>query len=780
MRHKSLLTLLAIALGACTALDDAEYKHIETLVAKEKAITIAQTGGDAEIVIFASGPGKVEALNDFSAFAGMDKTSFSGDDTLGVSFTDNSEGHRRMAKLLLSLTGSEKKDTVNVFQEGVQDTLKCASPYASVNGASASVAKFAVTTNLSFDSHEIYTSYLSGATGWVISCRMENDTIYVYTSENPGETVSKARVTLPYSDGWGTNMDLNLYITLSDKNGDFGTTIDFHKAAEYAGKGKIKDNSVIEGIIVSDCRSMNMELNVNRDYNVVDTDENLRTAYLEALDGSMGFRMKYVNANDNVLEFGTRVLLDLNGTSIVRDEGTESFTITELIPANIVESRKGFEPVEKERTISQLSDSDMYTFTSLKNTEFVCKNGAFLNLYDNYSLKSEINSYGAASVKIFDGWAALLVDDSGKSIYAPINALCTWRRNQNGVPQEIKDLIASGAIDEIGVPQGTGLTKGIIVHNILRRYGDVGKYQIRVIDQDGFCQDWIGKSGYETLAKWDGAPYQYRMADGCYSKFNSRYAAPASSRMFDAIIPSDDISSSKVTPNAELTIENKTTCAYSSTPITRYYSHLALNGHGTEGKAGYLGRTSNSSYNDKLPCSLQSRQDIKGWFKWDGNRITGYNGYVISTSTKNISGTGMYVAYSYSIGAISATTSQYFPAHWCIEYSIDGGKTFKICPDSATGKDYTHLHTLPWASANIGGIQYYTSGSCGMGSTEHVAFLPPEVFGQDNLLIRLRPYDDIMSIFPLSWDGETENSRVYSNTTASVLMNIEYLYLRYR
>ena len=93
------------------------------------------------------------------------------------------------------------------------------------------------------------------------------------------------------------------------------------------------------------------------------------------------------------------------------------------------------------------------------------------------------------------------------------------------------------------------------------------------------------------------------------------------------------------------------------------------------------------------------------------------------------------------------------------------------------------MHTpilLPWASANIGGIQYYTSGACGMGSTEHVAFLPSEAFGQDNILIRLHPSDDTMAIFPLTWDGETENSHVYSNTTASVLMNIEYIYLRYR
>ena len=121
MKHISILSLLAIVFGACTVLDDAEYKHIETLVAKENSINIAQTGGEVEIVLFASGEGTVEPLNDFTSFASLDKNVFSGDDTLRVSFTDNSEGHRRMAKLLLNLTGAQKTDTVKIFQEGVQE-----------------------------------------------------------------------------------------------------------------------------------------------------------------------------------------------------------------------------------------------------------------------------------------------------------------------------------------------------------------------------------------------------------------------------------------------------------------------------------------------------------------------------------------------------------------------------------------------------------------------------------------------------------------------------------
>ena len=44
--------------------------------------------------------------------------------------------------------------------------------------------------------------------------------------------------------------------------------------------------TVVEGIVVSDYRSPNMELNPNLNYYSVDLEENDRTVYVEAADGS--------------------------------------------------------------------------------------------------------------------------------------------------------------------------------------------------------------------------------------------------------------------------------------------------------------------------------------------------------------------------------------------------------------------------------------------------------------------------------------------------------------
>lgn len=56
--------------------------------------------------------------------------------------------------------------------------------------------------------------------------------------------------------------------------------------------------TVVEGIVVSDYRSPNMELNPNLNYYSVDLEENDRTVYVEAADGSCGIRLRFDEASE--------------------------------------------------------------------------------------------------------------------------------------------------------------------------------------------------------------------------------------------------------------------------------------------------------------------------------------------------------------------------------------------------------------------------------------------------------------------------------------------------
>lgn len=197
-----------------------------------------------------------------------------------------------------------------------------------------------------------------------------------------------------------------------------------------------------------------------------------------------------------------------------------------------------------------------------------------------------------------------------------------------------------------------------MVHNELPRYGNVGRYQIRVIDESGFGMEWAGESAYTEFAEWDGNPHKYSF--GTYAKFNSRYAY----NRLESITPSDDISSGKTVPNAELFCENHVeTTAAEAWPI-------AGTGNYNNPEVGSLGTS--------LTCKAYFvKAGVKGWYRWEGNEVVGYNGLRMEFSTASLNGSHMLLGFSFAAGTISATTSKTYPAHWCVEYSVDGDRAIR-------------------------------------------------------------------------------------------------------
>lgn len=750
---KIYIMMLSLSVAACS-IDDAEYSDVVELVAKqqEDELLVPSDGGKVDVEIFSNGRVEVLIMNDIGDWAQVENLSFEGDDTVKVKFTPN-EGFRRMVKLQMTLDGGTRTQTLRIRQEGIIPFIECASPFATVDGSQGGQVVFSVKTNIPKEEISYSKEYVSGQKDWLSDVRAEDMEIRANAGKNPLGDIARAVLTASYTDGWEETFKLKLFVTLSDKDGRLGTPMDFTQARQFAGNGPVTSDSYIEGVVVSDFHSENMELNPSVNYDKVDVSVSRRTAYLQSMDGSAGYRLVFEDEADNVLVFGTCLAISLKGAEVVLEESPARYTIRGLKAGNMVSSRSGsVEP--KLRRIAELTDADIYTYVEIPNTEFVNKAGAYANVYENYTLASSVNEclvgIPSGNNNRLDGWAALLADDQANTIYAPVNMLCEWRRSGNGVPQ------------------GNGSVKGVIVHNDMSRYGDLGKYQIRVIDESGFCQEREGNSSWRTVAEWDGAPYHYRY--GLYSSINSRYADPGAGKRGNSIIPSDDVSTSSMVARAEITFENKTVGASAGGyPISSFEAYTAkvvtASGYGNRGIAS-------ASSTDEEPRSMCLNNEIKGWFKWKDNEVTGYNGVVINLSTEDLQGEYLAVYYAFSAGKRSAATSQNFPAHWCLEYSVDGGD-FIVCPDSCTGKEYVHLRTLPWWDANLGGIKYYTSSSCGLGATEHLCKLPSEVLGREKLTIRIRPYDTVMSVFPIVWNADVETSRVKHNTTANTVINFE-------
>ena len=123
----------------------------------------------------------------------------------------------------------------------------------------------------------------------------------------------------------------------------------------------------------------------------------------------------------------------------------------------------------QERSVATLTDDDLYTFVTLRDAEFVFKEGSYTNIWEPYAQScGELHHYKYDINNRMDGWASLVRDSEGGAIYMLVNTLCAWRRA--GKP----------------LPQGMGPLSGVVVHTPMRRYGgDMGRYSIRPLDEGG-------------------------------------------------------------------------------------------------------------------------------------------------------------------------------------------------------------------------------------------------------------------------------------------------------
>ena len=765
---KIIIILLAAALAfawSCNPFNEAHTTEVHELAFNLKKLDVASVdGGDIVIPVYANGRVNVKFV-DPVAWAHLSAESFEGDTELTVSL-DKNLSMRRMAKFALELEGTDLKDTICVKQEGIQAYLECSAPYIAVSGAENGDIEFKLTTNIACAEMTKKVEYLVGEEGWMgeVSLKDYSATMAVVNTTSITNTTSvtrKARISLDHVDGWEDKYHVDLYVTQSKQDGAFGSEIDFVQARSMgtAEGAKISEDLLINGVVVSDRRSRNMDENTNISHDVVDSTYSLTTAYLMSEDGSYGFRIKFNTVEDNVLLFGTRLQLNLNGTVITKEENPERYTISQVVGTNMVASSAGSLsdiPV-KNKTIASLTDNDIYTYVSLQNTEFIFKYGTFADVYENYTLKSELTRNNPNNNGRMDGWATLLVDADGNAIYAPVNMLCLWRRAQ--------------------VPQGAGATNGVIVHNKLPKVGNVGRYQIRVLDRSGFAQSEIG-SAYTQYCIWNGeGGYKHSLYSNRNPRYNHNQSKPT-----ESIIPSSDIldyeipadpKANPVTPLGELFLENRVS-SNGAWPHNNgeYYCSPTLTGE--EGKLGDLG-VQPIQGESVIYTAYNARVNLSGWYNFDknGNLPVKEDGSVDSNgiryefSTKGLSGSGMLFSYDFAAGSINIATSKTFPAHWCVEYSVDGGENWTIVNDNISGKPYVHLRSLPWWDATVNGTLYKTCAAAGLGFSQHAVLLPASVLGLDMLKVRLRPYDAKITTLPISWNGDNETAEAQASTAAA-------------
>lgn len=233
------------------------------------------------------------------------------------------------------------------------------------------------------------------------------------------------------------------------------------------------EGDFFEGVIVADAGQKNMETNPMTSATSYDDNESAITNYVQSLDGKYGMRIKFATAADNTLKKGDKVKIFLAGATLVREDNPVRYTLRG-VSANNVTVEENVQLAARQKTISELTDEDVYTLVTLPDVEVPFCYGSWVNVRKEWIDAKRIN---------FDN--RILRDVKGNEIRMIVNTDTEWY------------------LTDAGVPKGSGPVSGVIVNTTSEYYGSdiLGKYQIRPMKLSDIE---IKDNGFsEILVAWD-------------------------------------------------------------------------------------------------------------------------------------------------------------------------------------------------------------------------------------------------------------------------------------
>ena len=455
----------------------------------------------------------------------------------------------------------------------------------------------------------------------------------------------------------------------------------------------VEDDLFIEGYVLVEPNNENRDLHYSIHYTTANSAPNGRCTYITGLDGRYGLRLNFVRESMvTSLRRYHRVRLNLKGAVLCR-EG-ESYMVHELTDKSVAGIWYGDEttaPAPNVRKISELTDDDIFTYVTLPECEFVFKDGAYINIYEEYGRSGGPKFSGVYPNNTMNSWASVIYDDELSDIYMLMSSRIKWRR--------------SGA----GVPKGKGNLSGILVKTYLPRYGLKGRYSIRPLSQSDVDFSFSGESSYKTIAEWNWGDNlkTFRTTTGVTEEIVAQ-----------GILP--DVG------KGELTTDLPQAYIFRG----KDFNNPEVFKVGTPGVKGDRGAVNYGALKIQAPG--------KNWWNW---KYDCANSVIVNVSTAGLTGDAMDVAFTFSAGNQQAYNSSFYPSFWCVEYSVDGINYSKV-----EGKEAV-LRSLPWYSTyvNMKDVGYPTSSEAGMGFTEHVFPLPADLLGHDKVWIRISPSRKIVS-----------------------------------
>ena len=467
--------LAAAALAALSCAKDINERTIHEgsgLGYPEKVCDLEAEAGQVTVPVIAT---RTYAVRTGAAWLTVPETAPAGREGFTMVYSAN-DALPRSAEVVIAIDETHHYDTLTVRQKGrTAPVLTAPVRIISVKGSAAGVQDAVIETNIP-DENLVLSWDSDGSEEWISGVSLKGSRLTFSYTPNPGTHTRHGNITVTYTDAFGTVLTIPFQISQLSASDSAGTEYSFEELFALATEEgtEIEDDVVIEGIVVSDKENGNSGDNPQRGVTAIDYSGCRRTLYLESPDGSRGIRLETRTAEENTFRQGDLVRLSLRGTKIFRSRIIDAaadpvYYYIEGFKGNMVLSctslgREGI-PV-KEKYIGALTDSDIFTYVTLRDCEFPVRKGPLTPV-------SELFTSGTGNDKV-SKFGILLHDITGASMYLYTNTTCPYRR------------------DGSKLPEGSGNMSGVVVHELYPRFsyqdnassdpetwGNIGRYQLR-------------------------------------------------------------------------------------------------------------------------------------------------------------------------------------------------------------------------------------------------------------------------------------------------------------
>ena len=488
-RISAYLALLLAALFAAVSCEDTSGV-MEELGLPETEYTVGSSAGILSVEFYANTKGRITVPEGVD-WIRLEKDTFEADGVLKVAYEDNI-GFPRMARLVLTLDRNpDYQSELVIRQEGdVQPYLTFPMSAISLYNGGESHVKIEVETNVPHEQISLTTRIMDGGQEWLSGVAFEEGGVGFDVVDNPSQKKRTAVITFSYDDGWGETVAKDVHIIQAGSDNSFGEDVTFEQLRQMASlEGVLLTGGILEAYVVSDKHSGNVNENTQQAAKSIDYTVCRRSAYIQSLDCRFGFLVLMNQEEDNVFEQDTKVRMDLSDVLLRRYDNPERYVLENVTVTALLETENvsGQIPA-KIRTITELTDEDIYTRVTLQDVEWPVRKGSLTPCYE--FMTNACNNDSATKC------ATLLRGKDGGSMYIYTNTTCPYRR------------------DGSRMGYGSGTVTGVIVHEKHRpfndhdaateaEYGNIGDYQIRHMSKDDFdLADSFAESFSEMICEF--------------------------------------------------------------------------------------------------------------------------------------------------------------------------------------------------------------------------------------------------------------------------------------